>query len=57
MVKLAVRDMPGSGTPAELLAAAGIDADHIVKAVQVAAVRGLAVVSGQWSSCPPLTDH
>ena len=27
--KLAVRLMPGSGTPAELLAAAGIDADHI----------------------------
>ena len=29
VVKLAVRIMPGSGTPAELLAAAGIDADHI----------------------------
>jgi hypothetical protein len=26
--------MPGSGTPAELLAAAGIDAGHIVKAVK-----------------------
>jgi transketolase len=34
VVKLAVRDMPGSGTPAELLAAAGIDAAHIVKAVR-----------------------
>jgi transketolase len=30
VVPLAVRDMPGSGTPAELLAAAGIDADAIV---------------------------
>jgi transketolase len=29
VVKLAVRSMPGSGTPAELLAAAGIDATHI----------------------------
>jgi hypothetical protein len=26
--------MPGSGTPAELLNAAGIDAEHIVKAVR-----------------------
>ncbi len=30
VTKLAVRIMPGSGTPAELLAAAGIDADHII---------------------------
>jgi transketolase len=30
VVKLAVRDMPGSGTPAELLEAAGIDANAIV---------------------------
>src|SRR3989441_3566621 len=39
---LAVREMPGSGKPAELLAAAGIDADHIAQAarqlVQAAAV-------------------
>jgi transketolase len=34
VVKLAVRGMPGSGTPAELLHAAGIDADHIVAAVR-----------------------
>jgi transketolase len=34
VVKLAVTKMPGSGTPAELLAAAGIDADHIVRAVR-----------------------
>jgi transketolase len=34
VVKLAVREMPGSGTPAELLAAAGIDAAHIVRAVK-----------------------
>ena len=31
---LAVRDMPGSGTPAELLDAAGISARHIVDAVK-----------------------
>ncbi|HEX7165431.1 MAG TPA: transketolase [Acidimicrobiales bacterium] len=37
VVKLAVRDLPGSGTPAELLADAGIDARAIADAV-----RGLA---------------
>jgi transketolase len=31
---LAVGGMPGSGTPAELLAAAGIDADHIASAAR-----------------------
>ncbi len=30
---LAVRGLPGSGTPEELMAAAGIDADAIVAAV------------------------
>jgi transketolase len=42
VVKLAVRDMPGSGTPDELLAAAGIDADHIAEAARglVGAERG-----------------
>jgi transketolase len=34
VVKLAVRSMPGSGTPAELLAAAGIDASHIADAAR-----------------------
>jgi transketolase len=34
VVHLAVRDMPGSGTPAELLGAAGIDADHIAAAAR-----------------------
>src|SRR5918998_4728105 len=34
VVKLAVHDMPGSGTPAELLAAAGIDAEHIAAAAR-----------------------
>ena len=34
VVKLAVREMPGSGKPAELLAAAGIDADHIADAAR-----------------------
>jgi transketolase len=33
-VHLAVREMPGSGTPAELLAAAGIDAEHIAEAAR-----------------------
>jgi transketolase len=33
-VKLAVHDLPGSGTPVELLHAAGIDADGIVDAVR-----------------------
>ena len=34
VVKLAVRDMPGSGKPTELLAAAGIDAKHIAAAAR-----------------------
>jgi transketolase len=34
IAKLAVRDLPGSGTPAELLHAAGIDADGIAEAVR-----------------------
>jgi transketolase len=34
VVKLAVTKMPGSGTPAELLHAAGIDAEHIVNAIK-----------------------
>jgi transketolase len=34
LVKLAVREMPTSGKPGELLAAAGIDADAIVRAVR-----------------------
>jgi transketolase len=33
-VKLAVSRMPTSGKPAELLAAAGIDAEHIADAVR-----------------------
>jgi transketolase len=39
VVKLAVRSMPGSGTPAELLAAAGIDATHIADAAREVAGR------------------
>ena len=31
---LAVREMPGSGKPDELLAAAGIDAEHIAQAAR-----------------------
>jgi transketolase len=34
VVQLAVREMPGSGKPAELLAAAGIDAEHIAEAAR-----------------------
>jgi transketolase len=34
VIKLAVRSMPGSGTPDELLDAAGISARHIVEAVK-----------------------
>jgi transketolase len=34
VVRLAVHDLPGSGKPAELLAAAGIDAAHIAEAAQ-----------------------
>ena len=34
VVRLAVREMPGSGTPAELLAAAGIDAAAITNAAR-----------------------
>ncbi|MDQ2910480.1 MAG: transketolase [Actinomycetota bacterium] len=41
VVRLAVRELPGSGKPAELLAAAGIDADHIVEAAR--ALVGAAV--------------
>ncbi len=43
VTKLAVTTMPGSGKPEELLAAAGIDAKHIVEAVR--ALRGAAVAS------------
>jgi transketolase len=34
LLKLAVTKMPGSGTPAELMHAAGIDAEHIAQAVK-----------------------
>jgi transketolase len=34
VVQLAVREMPTSGKPAELLAAAGIDAEHIAEAAR-----------------------
>ena len=38
--KLAVREMPGSGTPAEMLAYAGIDASHIADAARRLARAG-----------------
>jgi transketolase len=34
VIHLAVREMPGSGKPTELLAAAGIDAEHIAAAAR-----------------------
>jgi transketolase len=34
VVKLAVKEMPGSGTSAQLLSKAGIDAEHIARAVK-----------------------
>jgi transketolase len=34
VMRLAVRELPGSGKPAELLAAAGIDAEHIAEAAR-----------------------
>jgi transketolase len=39
VIKLAVSDMPGSGTPEELRAWAGIDADAIVLTVENALGR------------------
>jgi transketolase len=39
VVKLAVTDLPGSGSPEELRAWAGIDADAIVEAVRTALGR------------------
>jgi transketolase len=53
---LAVRELPGSGKPAELMAAAGIDADHIadaardlVNAREPSAGQGSAAKSGAHS--------
>ncbi len=40
LVSLAVSERPGSGTPESLLSAAGIDAAHIVSAVEKALVSG-----------------
>ncbi len=48
VVKLAVRGMPGSGTPAELLAGAGIDAEHIAAAARE--LTGRAGVRGRSKS-------
>jgi transketolase len=47
VVKLAVTHLPGSGKPAELLAACGIDADHIAHAA-----RRLAGLGPQIASTP-----
>ena len=45
---LAVRDVPGSGTPDELLDAAGIAAPHIARAV-----RGLLAPAGETNKESP----
>jgi transketolase len=45
VAKLAVRDLPGSGKPAELLADAGIDADHIAAAARALVGAGAEVTS------------
>jgi transketolase len=42
VVKLAVTEMPHSGKPAELLAAAGIDAEHIVETARKLVREGVA---------------
>ena len=47
VVKLAVRELPGSGTPAELMAGAGIDATHIADAARELARAG--VTAGRTS--------
>ena len=55
MTKLAVRDMPTSGKPAELLAAAGIDADaHRGRCPRARPGAGQRV--GRTSGCQPLTQ-
>ena len=43
LYKLAVREMPGSGTPEELLHEAGIDAESIVRAAHQHVFRGVGV--------------
>jgi transketolase len=45
VVSLAVREMPSSGKPEELLAAAGIDAEHIAAAARKLVAEGAAHVS------------
>jgi transketolase len=45
ITRLAVRGMPGSGTPRQLLEAAGIDARHIVEAVR--RMRGVAAADAR----------
>jgi len=49
VISLAVRKMPGSGTPAELLDAAGISARHIVEAVRTAVPARTTGVGGRAS--------
>jgi transketolase len=48
IVKLAVRHLPGSATPAEQLATAGIDGDHIADAAR-SLLRGGLVGAGTGS--------
>jgi transketolase len=43
VTRLAVRELPHSGKPAELLAAAGIDANHIAQAAAALVREGAGV--------------
>jgi transketolase len=51
VIKLAVRNMPGSGTPAQLRAAAGIDAEHIARATMDLLSHGTAHDRERGYSC------
>ena len=50
VTKLAVRGMPGSGAPAELMAAAGIDAQHIAEAARGLAAAGRAPAAARTTT-------
>ena len=54
IVTLAVREMPTSGTPDELLAQAGIDRAHIVDAVRALVGQRMTVVGGGGPGKPAL---
>ena len=51
LVQLAVREMPHSGKPAELLAEAGIDADAIARGAATGARQADGLTGRLWSVC------